>query len=77
MNIEGHIDFGFEPLAECFADILRDAEQRGAALCVQVGGETVTGIDIFGFGETLHHNRYLGGRARPSWRDCVAGEYIG
>lgn len=45
MNIEGHIDFGFEPLAECFADILRDAEQRGAALCVQVGGETV--IDIW------------------------------
>lgn len=46
MSLEGYIEPGFEPLAECFAEILRQPGQRGAALCVNIAGEPV--IDVWG-----------------------------
>jgi CubicO group peptidase (beta-lactamase class C family) len=41
MQIQGHFDLQFESVAEAFAALLDNPQERGAALCVQVGGETV------------------------------------
>ncbi len=46
MSIEGYFAPEFAPVAEAFAQILQQPEQRGAALCVQIAGDTV--IDIWG-----------------------------
>ena len=45
MQIQGHFDLRFEALKDTFAELFNDPQERGAALCVQVGGETV--IDIW------------------------------
>ncbi len=41
MQIQGYFDLKFEALKDAFAELFNDPQQRGAALCVQVGGETV------------------------------------
>ena len=41
MYIQGYFELQFEPVREAFAALFEDGKQRGAALCVQVGGETV------------------------------------
>lgn len=45
LQIQGHFDLRFEALKDTFAELFNDPQERGAALCVQVGGETV--IDIW------------------------------
>ncbi|MBB2495168.1 serine hydrolase domain-containing protein [Aquipseudomonas ullengensis] len=45
MQIQGYFDLQFEPLKEAFAELFADPQERGAGLCVQVGGETV--IDVW------------------------------
>ena len=44
MQIQGHFDLRFEALKEAFAELFNDTQERGAALCVQVGGETVVDL---------------------------------
>lgn len=46
MQVQGFFDLRFEALRDAFAQLLSEPEQRGAALCVQVGGETV--VDLWG-----------------------------
>lgn len=46
MHIDGNSDSAFSSVLDVFMQILEDPEQRGAALCVQVAGETV--IDVWG-----------------------------
>lgn len=41
MQIQGYFDLRFEAARDAFADLFADPQERGAALCVQVGGETV------------------------------------
>ncbi|WP_375737938.1 serine hydrolase domain-containing protein [Pseudomonas boanensis] len=41
MQIQGYFDLRFEAAKEAFAALFDDPQERGAALCVQVGGETV------------------------------------
>lgn len=41
MQIQGHFDLQFEAVAEAFAALFENPQERGAALCVQIGGETV------------------------------------
>ena len=41
MQIQGYFDLKIEALKDAFAELFNDPQQRGAALCVQVGGETV------------------------------------
>lgn len=41
MQIQGYFDLRFEAVKEAFASLFEDPQQRGAALCVQVSGETV------------------------------------
>lgn len=41
MHIHGYFDLQFEALKDAFAELFNDPQERGAALCVQVGGETV------------------------------------
>ncbi|MCY1274277.1 D-alanyl-D-alanine carboxypeptidase [compost metagenome] len=41
MQIQGYFDLRFEAAKEAFAELFDDPQERGAALCVQVGGETV------------------------------------
>ena len=45
MQIQGYFDLKFEAVKDAFAALFDDPQERGAALCVQVGGETV--IDIW------------------------------
>ena len=45
MQIQGFHDLKFEAVREAFAEIFNDPQERGAALCIQVGGETV--IDLW------------------------------
>ncbi|MHC5347823.1 serine hydrolase domain-containing protein [Metapseudomonas furukawaii] len=45
MQIQGYFDLRFEAARDAFAELFEDAQERGAALCVQVGGETV--IDLW------------------------------
>ena len=44
MQIQGYFDLKFEAVKDAFADFFADPQERGAALCVQVGGETVVDI---------------------------------
>lgn len=44
MQIQGYFDLRFEPLKDAFAALFDDPQERGAALCVQIGGETVVDI---------------------------------
>ena len=41
MQIQGYFDLRFEAVKEAFAALFNDPQERGAALCVQVDGETV------------------------------------
>ncbi len=41
MQIQGYFDLKFEALKDAFAELFNDPQQRGGALCVQIGGETV------------------------------------
>ena len=44
MQIQGHYELKFEALREAFASLFDDPQERGAALCVQVGGQTVVDL---------------------------------
>lgn len=44
MQIQGYFDLQFETLREAFAELFSNTQERGAALCVQVGGETVVDL---------------------------------
>ncbi|MER0043233.1 serine hydrolase domain-containing protein [Pseudomonas sp. MGal98] len=44
MQIQGYFDLKFEAVKDAFAALFDDPQERGAALCVQVGGETVVDI---------------------------------
>lgn len=46
MTVHGYHDLRFESVREAFAELLAAGQTRGAALCVQVGGETV--LDLWG-----------------------------
>ena len=54
MQVQGYFDLKFEKVRDAFAEQLQDPQQRGAALCVQVGGETV--LDLWG-GYTDRHQQ--------------------
>ncbi|MGA6108222.1 MULTISPECIES: EstA family serine hydrolase [Pseudomonas] len=41
MQTQGYFDLRFEAVRDAFAALFDDSQERGAALCVQVGGETV------------------------------------
>lgn len=41
VQIQGYFDLRFEAVRDQFAALFEGAQERGAALCVQVGGETV------------------------------------
>ena len=41
MQIQGYFDLRFEAVKEAFAELFNDPQERGAALCVQIDGETV------------------------------------
>jgi len=41
VQIQGYFDLQFEAVKDAFAELFDDPQERGAALCVQVGGETV------------------------------------
>lgn len=45
MQIQGHFELKFEAVREAFAALFDDTQERGAALCIQIGGETV--IDLW------------------------------
>lgn len=45
MLIQGHYSLEFEAVRDAFAALFEDRQERGAALCVQVNGETV--IDLW------------------------------
>ncbi|MFF7708318.1 serine hydrolase [Pseudomonas sp. NPDC007930] len=44
MQIQGHFQLEFEPVRDAFAALFDDPQERGAALCIQVGGETVVDL---------------------------------
>ncbi|MGP0170649.1 serine hydrolase domain-containing protein [Pseudomonas sp. NCHU5208] len=44
MQVQGYFDLRFEAVKEAFASLFDDPQERGAALCIQVGGETVVDI---------------------------------
>ena len=44
MQIQGYFDLRFEAVRDAFAVLFEDAQERGAALCVKVGGETVVDL---------------------------------
>ncbi|WP_263262887.1 serine hydrolase domain-containing protein [Pseudomonas sp. RIT-PI-S] len=46
MLVKGHFSLEFEAVRDAFAALFDDRQERGAALCVQVNGETV--IDLWG-----------------------------
>lgn len=52
MHLDGISDTAFSNVLDVFAQILEDPEQRGAALCIQVAGETV--LDVWGGGIDRH-----------------------
>lgn len=45
MLIQGHYSLQFEAVRDAFAALFEDSQERGAALCVRVNGETV--IDLW------------------------------
>ncbi|BCD87141.1 EstA family serine hydrolase [Pseudomonas solani] len=44
MQTQGYFDLRFEAVRDAFAALFDDSQERGAALCVQVGGETVVDL---------------------------------
>lgn len=44
MQIQGYFDLRFEAVKETFSDLFEHTQQRGAAVCVKVGGETVVDL---------------------------------
>nr|WP_276583977.1 serine hydrolase domain-containing protein [Pseudomonas sp. RIT-PI-AD] len=44
VQIQGYFDLQFEPLKDAFAALFEDPQARGAALCVQRGGETLVDL---------------------------------
>ncbi|SDH35888.1 serine hydrolase domain-containing protein [Pseudomonas panipatensis] len=44
MTLHGHFDSHFAPVAAAFSALFADPQERGAALCIQVGGETLVDI---------------------------------
>ena len=44
MQIQGFHDLKFEAVREAFADLFNDPQERGAALCIQIGGDTVVDL---------------------------------
>ncbi|PZQ43741.1 MAG: EstA family serine hydrolase, partial [Ectopseudomonas oleovorans] len=44
MQIQGYFDLRFEAVRDAFAALFDDTQERGAALCVKVGGETVVDL---------------------------------
>lgn len=44
MQIQGFHDLQFETVRKAFADLFNDPQERGAALCVQIAGETVLDV---------------------------------
>ena len=44
MQIQGHFELQFEAVREAFAALFDNPQERGAALCIQVGGETVVDL---------------------------------
>ncbi|MCU1716093.1 serine hydrolase domain-containing protein [Pseudomonas sp. 5P_3.1_Bac2] len=44
MLIQGYFDLKFEALKDSFASLFESSQERGMALCVKVGGETVVDI---------------------------------
>ncbi|WXL24153.1 serine hydrolase domain-containing protein [Ectopseudomonas mendocina] len=44
MQIQGYFDLKFEALRDAFAALFDNPQERGMALCVQVGGETVVDL---------------------------------
>lgn len=44
MQIQGHFELQFEPVREAFAALFDDPQERGAALCIQVGGQSVVDL---------------------------------
>ena len=41
MQIQGYFDLKFEAVRDAFAALFEQPQERGAALCIQIGGETV------------------------------------
>ncbi len=44
MTPHGHCDHRFTPVADAFSALFEDPQERGAALCIQVGGETLVDL---------------------------------
>lgn len=44
MHINGYFDLQFEAVREAFADLFNSPQERGAALCIQIAGETVVDL---------------------------------
>ena len=44
MQIQGFYELKFEAVREAFAALFDDPQERGAALCIQIGGETVVDL---------------------------------
>jgi CubicO group peptidase (beta-lactamase class C family) len=44
VQVQGYFDLRFEAVKEAFAALFDDPQERGAALCVQIGGETVVDL---------------------------------
>jgi len=44
VQIQGYFDLKFEAVKDAFVALFEDSQERGAALCIQVGGETVLDI---------------------------------
>jgi len=44
VQIQGHFELKFEAVREAFATLFDDPQERGAAVCIQIGGETVVDL---------------------------------
>ncbi|WP_296248202.1 serine hydrolase domain-containing protein [Pseudomonas sp. UBA4194] len=44
MQVQGHFELKFEAVREAFAALFDNPQERGAALCIQVGGETMVDL---------------------------------
>jgi len=41
VQVKGRLDLRFEPLKQAFAELFNNPQERGAALCIQIGGQSV------------------------------------
>jgi CubicO group peptidase (beta-lactamase class C family) len=44
VQVQGHFELQFEAVRDAFAALFDDPQERGAALCIQVGGQTVVDL---------------------------------